>query len=158
MNNQLLLITTITTALIAGLFFGFVVAINPAFSRLPDNQYIMAMQAINKAIVNPVFAAAFFGAAILTPATAYQLKSPLLWAAAAFYLIGGIGITFMANVPLNDMLARFPVLTASPKEAALARHAFDKPWNMWHLVRTLAVIISLILLVISCIRHKTNNI
>jgi uncharacterized membrane protein len=125
----------ITTALTAGLFFGFVVAINPAFAHLPDSTYITAMQAINKAIVNPVFALAFFGPVILIPIVAYKRKSRLLWLAAAFYIIGGIGVTYAVNVPLNNLLAT----------GALERHAFDKPWNQWHLVRTLAVIISLVL-------------
>ncbi|SFD23589.1 Uncharacterized membrane protein [Chitinophaga sp. CF118] len=154
MNIQhiLLISATITTALIAGLFFGFVVAINPAFAHLPDAQYITAMQAINKAIINPAFAAAFFGAAVLIPLAAWKNNNHILmWLAAAFYLIGGIGITFVVNVPLNNILEVFPVLTASPIEAAHARRAFDKPWNTWHLFRTLAIIISLLLLIISCI-------
>lgn len=146
MNKYLLFSATITTALVAGLFFCFVTAINPAFSELPDAQYIAAMQAINISIVNPLFAAAFFGPVILIPLVAWKYKSFLVWLAAAFYLIGGIGITFMVNVPLNDMLARASVLDSS------VRNTFAGPWNNWHLIRTLAVIASLILLVIACLK------
>jgi uncharacterized membrane protein len=136
-----LLLSTVTTALVAGLFFGFVVAINPAFAKLPDAEYIAAMQAINVAIVNPVFAAAFFGPVLLIPFTAWKYKSLLIGLAAAFYLIGGIGVTFMLNVPLNDMLAA----------GTISRKAYATSWNTWHLVRTVAVIISLVLL---CLRSS----
>src|SRR3954469_23636198 len=120
MNNKyFLLLATVTTALVAGLFFGFVVAVNPAFSTLPDAQYIAAMQAINVAIVNPVFAAAFFAPALLIPVSAWKYKSLLIGLAAAFYLVGGIGVTYIQNVPLNDMLAA----------GSISRKAFAAPWN-----------------------------
>lgn len=147
---------TLTTALIAGLFFGFVVAINPAFARLSDIAYIEAMQHINRAIVNVVFAAAFFGAAILIPITAWKTQNMLLWAAAAFYLIGGIAVTYAVNVPLNNILDTFQVNGATVIDAAQARMAFAAKWNLWHLVRTIAVIISTILLIITCIRSYSK--
>ena len=149
-NRYFLLLATVSTGLVAGLFFCFVIAINPAFAQLPDAQYIAAMQAINVAIVNPFFTVPFLGAALLIPFAAWRCKSFLIWVAAAFYLIGGIGITFVVNVPLNDMLAAFSGLSS----AAETRIAFARPWNTWHLIRTLAVIISLILLVISCLKSS----
>jgi uncharacterized membrane protein len=153
-NHVLLVCATITTALIAGLFFGFVVAVNPAFAKLPDLQYISAMQAINRAIVNAVFAIAFFGPVIFIPLAAWVEKKPILWVAAVIYIVGGIGITYAVNVPLNNILDTFPVATASGDEAARARTAFVKPWNLWHLVRTIAVIISTLLLIIACLRRN----
>jgi uncharacterized membrane protein len=147
MNKYILLLATVATALIAGLFFSFVVAINPAFAQLPDAQYITAMQTINIVIVNPVFTITLLSPVILIPYSAWKYKSILLWMAAAFYIIGGIGVTFGANVPLNDMLAASSVTAAT-------RNAFAGPWNNWHLIRTVAVIISLILLVIACQRSS----
>lgn len=155
MNTKyFLLLAIIPTALIAGLFFGFAVAINPAFKQLPDKQYITAMQAINVAIVNPLFVAAFMGPAFLIPLTAWKCESFLIWMAAAVYLIGGIGITFVVNIPLNNMLAAFPVSTSTDVAAADLRRAFAIPWNTWHLIRTLAVILSLVLLVIACLKSS----
>jgi uncharacterized membrane protein len=145
-----LLLATVATGLIAGLFFSFVVAINPAFAQLPDAQYIIAMQTINIVIVNPVFAFTLFSPVILIPYTAWRYKSVLLWIAAAFYIIGGTGVTFAANVPLNDMLAAF----SGAASAAETRAAFAGAWNTWHLVRTVAVIISLMLLVMACLKSS----
>lgn len=144
MNKYFLLLATVATALIAGLFFCFVTAINPAFAKLTDVEYITAMQTINKVIVNPVFAVTLFSPVVLIPFSAWKYKSLLLWIAAAFYIIGGIGVTFAANVPLNDMLAA----------SSVSRQAFAGSWNNWHLVRTLAVIVSLILMVMACQRSS----
>jgi len=153
-NSHVLLVSaTLTTALVAGLFFGFVVAVNPAFAKLPDLQYISAMQSINRAIVNVVFAIAFFGAALFIPLAAWQEQRTILWVAAVIYLVGGIGVTYAVNVPLNNVLDTFPVATASADEAAGARIAFVRPWNLWHLVRTIAVVISALLLIIGCTRR-----
>lgn len=58
-KTLVLALATITTALVAGVFYGFAVSVNLAFARLPDATYIMAMQAINEAIVNPFFAVSF---------------------------------------------------------------------------------------------------
>jgi uncharacterized membrane protein len=60
-QSLLLALATITTALMAGLFYAFSVSINLAFGHLPDTQYLLAMQEINKAIVNPVFLFSFLG-------------------------------------------------------------------------------------------------
>lgn len=157
MNTKqiLLILATVTTALVAGLFFGFVVAINPAFARLPDAAYITAMQEINIAIINPAFIFCFVGAGIFLPLAA--LKQPrksrqrsLLWLAAILYIIGVLGITSSINVPLNDILAKFQVTGSSAEQAAQARAAFADKWNNWHLVRTLANIAATVLAIMAC--------
>ncbi|WP_426059260.1 hypothetical protein [Hymenobacter sp. B1770] len=51
---------TVSTGLVAGVYYGFSVAVNPGLARLPAPAYIAAMQAINDVIQNPVFAASFF--------------------------------------------------------------------------------------------------
>jgi uncharacterized membrane protein len=143
-----------TTGLVAGVFYAFSVAINPAFARLSDASYIAAMQAINSAIVNPVFAFSYFGAPLLLVAVTILHRSnstifSWLLAACVVYWTGSLGVTVFGNIPLNDNLALFLIKGASLKQMALVRHGFDKPWNQWHLVRTCASVISLILLIIA---------
>ena len=60
-KQLILLLATVTTGLIAGLFYTFSVAINPGLSALSDANYIAAMNSINKVIENPVFFFSFFG-------------------------------------------------------------------------------------------------
>ncbi|WP_210515480.1 anthrone oxygenase family protein [Hymenobacter terricola] len=157
-KSIVLALATFTTALVAGLFYGFAVAINPAFARLPAPQYIAAMQAINEAIQNPIFLASFLGAPFFLPlATVLHVGRPvsrrcwLLGAASIMYLVGSLGVTVAANIPLNETLAAFPLQTASPAAAVSARAAFESPWNKWHRVRTIAATVALGLAVGACL-------
>lgn len=155
---MVLALATTTTALVAGVFYGYSVSVNPALARLPDRQYLAAMQAINEVIQNPLFAASFFGAPLLLPlATVLYASRPasrrfgLLSLATVIYLVGSFGVTVAANIPLNETLARFPVLTASLDQAAAMRAGFAEPWNRWHDVRALASTVALILAVGACL-------
>ncbi|WP_046244830.1 anthrone oxygenase family protein [Hymenobacter terrenus] len=157
-NTIVLVLATTTTGLVAGVFYGFSVAVNPGFARLPDPAYIAGMQAINQVIQNPVFAASFFGAPIFLPLAAvlharraWSRRFTLLVCASAIYLIGGLGVTVAANIPLNETLAQFPLRTASSEQAATARTRFAGPWNKWHDIRTLASTVSLVLSICACL-------
>lgn len=55
----------IGSGLMAGLFFVFSVCVMQALSRLPPEQGIAAMNAINVVIQNPLFLIAFMGTALL---------------------------------------------------------------------------------------------
>jgi uncharacterized membrane protein len=155
----------ITTGVSAGLLFGYQVSVIPAFKTLSDADYIAAMQAINVAIQNPIFALFFFGAAIFLLGAAFlhrstpgSLRFHLLVAATLLYIVGTLGITIGANVPLNDTLAAFSLHSSTPAQAALARSAFQGPWNTWHLIRTSASVGSLVLVTVACLSPSTRPI
>jgi uncharacterized membrane protein len=46
---------TLTTGLIAGVFYAYAVSVNLGLAAQPDAAYVAAMQAINERIQNPVF-------------------------------------------------------------------------------------------------------
>jgi uncharacterized membrane protein len=149
----------ITTGLIAGLFFAYQVSVIPAFKTISDTQYIASMQAINLAIPqDPFFEFNFLSAAVFLLVAAYLYRSTprsrrflLLVGAALLYLIGTLGVTMGANVPLNDALAAFSLSTATPQQAEIARAAFENSWNTWNLVRTFASTGALILVIVACL-------
>ncbi|WP_449064522.1 hypothetical protein [Planomonospora algeriensis] len=58
--------STVSMGLMAGLFYAFAVAVMPGLGRSGDRTFVEAMQRINVAILNGWFAAAFVGAALLT--------------------------------------------------------------------------------------------
>ncbi|QJB35074.1 DUF1772 domain-containing protein [Chitinophaga oryzae] len=156
-KQMVLLLAVLTTGLLSGIFFGFEVSINPAFARLNDAAYITAMQAINDVIVNPVFISVFLGAAILLPLAALQQEGRrrnLLWMAAALYIAGVLGITFVCNIPLNEALAKVTVSGASAEQLQTAREQFAAPWNMWHTTRTYAGIIATAIAIAACLRKE----
>lgn len=165
LKKTVMTVATTTTGLSAGLLFGYQVSVIPAFKTLSDAEYIAAMQAINVAIQNSVFGATFLGPALFLPVAAYMhrstptsLRFKLLVAAALLYIVGTLGITFGANIPLNDTLAAFSLHSSTPQQAAIARSAFQGPWNNWHLIRTFASLGSLVLVIVACLSPSTRPI
>lgn len=70
-ENIVLAISGTLTSLLAGLFFGYSVSVIPAFKQLKDGEYVRAMQAINKAILNPIFFISFMGPVLLLPLSTF---------------------------------------------------------------------------------------
>lgn len=151
----LLISATVTTALMAGLFYSYSCSVSPGLNRLSDASYLAAMQSINRAIMNPVFFVGFFGAAVLLPLSAYshygQPTSTRFWCvltATVVYMIGVLGVTVAGNVPLNEALDAFDLQSASARELAAQRAAFEMPWSNLNRVRTIASTLALLLVVI----------
>ncbi|MEV3963337.1 anthrone oxygenase family protein [Nocardia sp. NPDC050193] len=137
-----LIAATVATGLMAGVFGIYAVAIMPGLRTTDDRTFIGAYQAIDRAIINPLFLATFLGALILSIAAALlnlggDSRSVLSWVAAAavLYLVAVV-ITFAVHLPLNDALkaAGAPGDLADP---AAVREAFaESRWVAWNIVRT----------------------
>ena len=119
--------------LIAGLFFFCSVVLMPALARIPGPAGISAMQAVNVVIIRALFLVVFLGTAAAALALAVLAPRPLHLAAAAAYLVGVIGVTAVANVPLNNALDR--VAADSAEGERLWRHYLSR-WTAWNHVRT----------------------
>ena len=161
MNELVLLCTAIATALIAGLFYAYTCSVNIGLGRLPDRDYLATMQAINSAILNPLFFASFMGTLVLLPLSAWlnfndetRFRFTLLCAAAIVYMVGVFGVTIFGNVPLNDALAHIDLSKLSSAQAAEQRDAFEKPWLVYHNIRTAANVICLVLVILGCMYKK----
>ncbi len=128
--------------LVAGIFFAFSTFIMSALGRLPPNEGIAAMQAINITVLNPWFFTAFFGTAAVCLVLGVLALTG--WDGAhggysiggsALYLLGTILVTIAFNVPLNERLAK--VAPESTDGAALWTRYLVR-WNFWNHVRTTA--------------------
>ncbi|RWX00415.1 anthrone oxygenase family protein [Flavobacterium cerinum] len=164
-QNIILGITAILTALIAGLLYAYSCSVNIGLSKLPDNQYIAAMQIINREIQNPAFFLSFIGTLIMLPISTFlQYKDGtmntfwLLLAATVLYFVGAFGITMFGNVPLNEALDKFSLQSATIQEIANARKQFEILWNRFHTIRTIASIMVLLLVIIACISKPAKQI
>ncbi|HEX8538944.1 MAG TPA: anthrone oxygenase family protein [Cystobacter sp.] len=139
--------------LMAGLFFTFSTFVMKALSRLPPGEGMAAMQAINAAILNPLFFALFFGtvAVCLWAVVASLLRwhhegSGYRLAGGALYLVGGFLVTVVFNVPMNEKLAATP--STSPEAAALWS-SYLTSWTAWNHVRTVASLAAAALLTLA---------
>ncbi len=159
---KLLLFTTVLfSGLVAGLLYAYSCSVNIGLKLLPDAAYLKAMQSINAAIQNPWFFISFIGLLLLYPVSCWRLfvqptvgSAYLMLAATVVYFLLVFGTTIFGNVPLNDQLAKFDISSASTDALATMRNAFEKPWNNYHLVRTIAAIVSFGLAIVSIMLQK----
>lgn len=157
-----LLAAATVSALVAGFFYAYSASVNRGLGRLGDADYVVAMQSINETVRNPVFALSFFGALLLLPVAAAlhasdrSPRSRWLVAAAALYLVGGFGVTFVFNVPLNEELAAFDLSAASPGDIATARADYETTWNGWNAIRTVASTAALICVVLAALSRAPS--
>jgi uncharacterized membrane protein len=157
-----LFFTALVTALIAGLFYSYSCSVSPGLGRLPDKEYLLAMQSINRAILNPVFFFSFMGTVILLPLCTWlcfkqgiQTSAICLVVASLTYLVGVFGVTIVGNVPLNNALDNLNVQQATLTELAVQRTKFEMPWNRLNNIRTIASILALVFVIAACLlRHK----
>lgn len=130
------------SAILGGCFLSWSNLVMPTLERIPAAAGIAAMNASNEVVYNPLFFLLFVGVpllgAILTINAALNLGragSPMLIAGAALIVVGMLGVTMGANVPMNDILAGM-----DPAGAAAAdywRLMLDR-WTFWNHARTLA--------------------
>ncbi|MCU1684663.1 MAG: hypothetical protein JWQ81_5402 [Amycolatopsis sp.] len=137
-RTAVLLLAVIATGLIAGLFYTFAIAVMPALNQADDRTFVVAMQRINVAILNPWFLICFLGALLLTAlAGVFTLLADshgvLPWIIAAFVLyLAMFIITAAINVPLNNELE-----AAGNTDLAAVRARFEATWVGWNVVRAL---------------------
>ncbi len=155
--NLSLILAVIASALIAGLYYAYSCSVNPGLAKLPDAQYVSAMQSINESILNPAFFMSFFGTLILLPAATYFNYNPfepmrfwLLVAASVCYAAGSFGVTLFGNLPLNDMLAAVDLKSATEAKIHSVRAMYEAKWNAFHSVRTAFSVLALVLSAIAC--------
>jgi len=154
---------TLTTGLVAGVFYAYAVSVNLGLAAQPDAAYIATMQAINERIQNPLFFASFFGAVLFLMA-ALVVYSPrprsgrfwLIALACVLYVGGGFLLTVFVNVPLNEELARVAA-DASAGELARARAGYEDPWSFWNGVRAVFASLAFLALVCACLLREDRR-
>jgi uncharacterized membrane protein len=130
-----LVAATLTMGLMAGVFGLYAHAIMPGLRGTDDATFVGAFQAIDRAIINPLFMLWFFGALVLAAVAAALLGgegSVLPWAVAAFVLyLAVVAITFAVHLPLNDAIK-----AATDPDLAAVRERFQEArWVAWNIVR-----------------------
>ncbi|WP_151770621.1 anthrone oxygenase family protein [Streptomyces abyssomicinicus] len=142
-STLVLIAATVTTGLVAGLFYGFSIAVMPGLARADDRTLVTVMRRINAAILNGWFLLGYVGTIVLDALAlvlfAVQPASRAALAAiavsTALYLAAVI-LTARVNIPLNNALEAAGQAQEST-EPALAREAFERPWVRANHARTL---------------------
>jgi uncharacterized membrane protein len=154
---------TLTTGLVAGVFYAYSVSVDPGLAAQPDRAYVATMQAINERIQNPLFFASFFGAGLfLLAALVVHLPKPRsrrlrpISLACLLYIGGGFLLTAFVNVPMNDQLAAVDP-DAPARVLSQARDAYEGPWDFWNGVRTVFSTLSFVALIWACLLREDSG-
>lgn len=159
--NIITILSVLLTGLIAGLFYSYSCSVNPGLNNVDDLTYLKSMQSINRAIPNPVFFCSFIGTPVIMGIASFLLFKHgggaafyFMLAAFAVYFIGTFLVTMMSNVPLNNALDKIDIASSTKEQMQKARMAFEKPWNLYHLIRTVANVGAFVLTILSLFKLK----
>lgn len=138
---SVLIIATIVVGLFAGVFAIYANAIMPGLRRTDDRTFVGAFQAIDTAIINPLFLPTFFGGLVFTGLAAVlhlgeDFRSVLLWIVVALVLyLAVVVITVAVNVPLNDGIKAAGAVDSIADLAQVREQFNEAKWVRWNLVR-----------------------
>jgi uncharacterized membrane protein/DNA-binding transcriptional ArsR family regulator len=158
-----LLAATIATGLTAGVFGLYAHTIMRGLGKTDDRTFIGAFQAIDRAIINPLFMLTFFGALVFSAAAAAahlrddaQPILPWILAATVLYL-ATVVITMAVNVPLNDAIKTAGDPDKITNLAAVRANFHETRWIAWNLVRTVATTIAFVCLAWALVLHGRST-
>lgn len=158
-----LAIATILTALMSGFFFSYSFSVNLGLNKLDNRSYLMAMQNINREVLNPIFYLCFFGALIFLIVSSilyFDMQSPkfyLILFACISYAFGVFAVTGIRNVPLNNQLDVFIISKASEASIQNMRGIFEDAWVFWNSIRTWASFIAVVCLIVGIVFFGTDS-
>ncbi len=151
-----LFLAILLTGLSAGLFYAWEVSVIPGTKIISDTSYLETMQAINRAILNPLFFIIFFGSLLFLGIASFpqylasvNMKFWLIIASFAIYLIGTFGVTVFFNLPLNEALDLVKLNQLSSEQLEVTRNNYELKWNLWHKLRTVCSVASFTFILIS---------
>lgn len=154
LHSALLVVSAISSTLVAGIFYAFSSFIMAALGRLSSEHAVNAMNAINVTVYTPSFMVLFMGTALLCVLLAVwalfsigSLDSQFVLAACFLYMAGCLGVTMMFNVPLNDQLA-----AAGAGEAEALWPSFLRDWTRWNTVRTVSASLAATLFILALLK------
>lgn len=152
-GSVVLALAAVVAGVTAGVFFLYSNAIMPGLRRVDDRTFVGAFQAIDRAIINPLFLLGGFVGVLVFSAAAALLHigdaAVVAWCSAAAVLHAALMvITARVNLPRNDALKA----AGDPDgiDVAAARVAFDeRRWARWNHVRVVLSVVAAACLVIA---------
>ncbi|WP_269584442.1 anthrone oxygenase family protein [Roseibium sp. Sym1] len=152
--------STLWFALMAGFFFAFSSTVMPGLSLSAPDPGMIAMQEINIAVRNAMFAAGFWVALALAAAGALlspirrQPGWPFLFLGCLVYLAGVFAVTAAANVPMNRELATMP---AGLAESMAYWSRYQTDWTLFNHVRMAAAFLAAAIVMIPLALSSSVN-
>ena len=128
---------TLTTGLVAGVYYAFAVSVNLGLAPQPDASYrsLPARGALPAAPLGPLLAGRF---------------------GLGLYIGGSFLLTSFVSVPMNNQLAAVD-LDAPARVLADARDAYEGPWEFWNGVRAVFSVLAFLALIGACLLREDRR-
>ncbi len=154
------MMATVAMGWMAGTFALYSHTIMPGLNKVDARTFVLAFQALDRAIINPWFlGGGFLGAMAFTlvAGLAHLGRSAFPWIVCALGLYGvAFVITIAVHLPLNDALKA--VNPDRVADFAMVRAAFHAPrWAAWNLVRSIATTSAFALLAWALVVHGRSG-
>jgi uncharacterized membrane protein len=148
LRGAALIAATLATGMMAGVFALYSHTIMRGLGRTDDRTFVGAFQAIDRAIINPLFMLTFLGALLFTGLAAVvhlgeDGRRVLPWIGAALVLyVVTFAITIGVNVPLNNGIKAAGEIDRIGDPAAVRKRFNEARWATWNHVRTLTTTVA----------------
>ena len=157
--DVLLVLATLTCALVTGFILTFAIVVMPGLANLNDRDFITAFQVTDGVIQRgqPVFNVIWIGSVIsivcLMINAAVGTDQPngrLIALVGAIYLLGVQGVTIAIHLPLNRQIQNLCVAELDAQALREERVRFAEKWVKYNKVRTgIAAFVTVMLLTIT---------
>ena len=157
--DVLLVLSTLTCALVTGFILTFAIVVMPGLANLNDRDFITAFQATDGVIQRgqPVFNLIWIGSIIsivcLMIAVTVGTDQSDVWLTAlvgAMYLLGVQGVTIAIHLPLNRHIQKLHIADLDAQALREERVRFEEKWNAYNTLRSgFAVFVTVMLLTIT---------
>jgi uncharacterized membrane protein len=157
--DVLLVLSTLTCALVTGFILTFAIVVMPGLANLNDRDFITAFQVTDGVIQRgqPVFNLIWIGSVIsivcLMIAVTVGTDQSDGWLTAlvgAMYLLGVQGVTIAIHLPLNRHIQNLHIADLDAQALREERVRFEEKWNAYNTLRTgIAVFVTVMLLTIT---------
>ncbi len=155
MTRLLQFVSLLLLGLLAGFFYAYSSSVMWGLDGAAPTAAIEAMQGINRAVRNPLFAVSFFGAPVAVTVTAAFLwrrdgaGAGLAAALALAFCLASVGVTAVVNVPMNEALAGVDPATA---DAAAVWGDYTERWTLWNHARMAAALAAFAVMALLALR------
>ena len=142
----LVLVSTLSCALVTGFVFTYAVIVMPGLAKLTDREFIRAFQVTDGVIQNnqPIFMIVWVGSVISVISTLivslmgpYSVETVLVIIAGFVYLLGVQGLTVLVHLPLNRRIQTVNVEERDASALREERLLFETRWIRFNWIRTL---------------------
>ena len=142
----LVLVSTLSCALVTGFVFTYAVIVMPGLAKLTDREFIRAFQVTDGVIQNnqPIFMIVWVGSVISVISTLivslmgpYSVETVLVIIAGFVYLLGVQGLTVLVHLPLNRRIQTVKLEEWDASALREERLLFESRWIRFNWIRTL---------------------